>query len=401
MIPVSAESLSPRSFATIERRSPHQAVIAALAFLTVVDLFSTQAILPALSSHYRVNAAAMGTAVNTCTIGMALASLVFAQYSSRIDRRYGIALSLAILSVPTALLAWAPNLFAFAGLRFLQGLCMAAAFTLTLAHLAEVTSVGGTASAFAAYITGNVASNLLGRLMSASLADLVGLNSSFLAFAALNIAGALLAWLVIAPSERTSTGEQMPGMTEALAQVRDARLYASFAIGACILFAFVGTFTYVNFVLVRAPLSLEMMSVSLVYFVFLPSIVTTPLAGRLAERIGTREALWAGLGLALVGLVGVLVSSLPAVLAGLALVGVGTFLAQATATGYVAGVARLTRSNPAAASGLYLAAYFFGGLLGSVVLGLVFDRWGWSATVAGIALALLLAGFLARHWRSS
>ncbi len=401
MIPIPAESMNQRSFATIEDRTPRQIAIAALAFLTVVDLFSTQAILPVLTRHYGVSTAAMGNAVNTCTVGMALASLVFAQYSRWIDRRYGIALSLAILAVPTALLAWAPNLLAFAGLRFLQGLCMAGAFTLTLAHLAEMTSAGRTTSAFAAYITGNVASNLLGRLMSASLADLVGLNSSFQAFAALNIAGALLAWLVIMPSQRTRTSAQAPGMTEALAQVRDARLFASFAIGACILFAFVGTFTYVNFVLVSAPFSLEMMSVGFVYFVFLPSIVTTPLAGLLAERIGTREALWAGLGLALVGLAAMLASSLPAVLVGLALVGVGTFLAQATATGYVASIARVTRSSPAAASGLYLAAYFFGGLLGSVVLGFVFDRWGWNATVAGIALALLLAGLLARQLRSS
>jgi hypothetical protein len=40
--------------------------------------------------------------------------------------------------------------------------------------------------------------------------------------------------------------------------------------GFCILFAFIGTFTYVNFVLVRPPLSLGMMQLGFVYFVFLP-----------------------------------------------------------------------------------------------------------------------------------
>lgn len=400
MLPISAEHLSPRAVAEVASRPPHQAVVAIMAFLTVVDLFSTQAILPVLTRHYGVSAAAMGTAVNFCTVGMALASLMFAYYGRRIDRRYGIALSLAILAVPTALLAGAPDLFTFAGLRFVQGLCMAGAFTLTLAHLAEVTSVDGTNSAFAAYITGNVASNLLGRLMSASLADLVGVSSSFHVFAALNIAGALLAWFVVIPDQRARSTAQLPGMSDAMAHVRDARLSVSFAIGACILFAFVGTFTYVNFVLVGAPISLDMMSVGFVYFVFLPSVVTTPLAGRVSARIGTQQALWAGLGLALVGLSGVLTSSLPAVLLGLTLVGVGTFLAQATATGYVATIARATHESTATANGLYLAAYFFGGLLGSVILGLVFDRWGWNATVAGIALALILAGLLARHLRS-
>jgi hypothetical protein len=41
----------------------------------------------------------------------------------------------------------------------------------------------------AAYITGNVASNLFGRLMAVSAADYFGLSGSFYAFAALNLVG--------------------------------------------------------------------------------------------------------------------------------------------------------------------------------------------------------------------
>ena len=53
-------------------------------------------------------------------------------------------------------------------------------------------------------------------------------------------------------------------------------LRAAFAIGFCILFAFIGTFTYVNFVLVRAPYSVGPMGLGVVYLVFLPSVLTTP-----------------------------------------------------------------------------------------------------------------------------
>jgi YNFM family putative membrane transporter len=41
-------------------------VIALTAFLTVVDLFATQAILPSLARHYDVPPAAIGFAVNAC-----------------------------------------------------------------------------------------------------------------------------------------------------------------------------------------------------------------------------------------------------------------------------------------------------------------------------------------------
>jgi YNFM family putative membrane transporter len=47
------------------------AVIALIAFLTVVDLFATQAILPSLANAYGVPPAAIGFAVNASTISMA------------------------------------------------------------------------------------------------------------------------------------------------------------------------------------------------------------------------------------------------------------------------------------------------------------------------------------------
>ena len=126
-------------------------VISVTAFLTVVDLFATQAILPSLVQHYHASPAAMGFAVNASTMGMAVSGLVVALFSRRIDRRLGILMSLAMLAIPTALLAIAPGLGIFTLLRIVQGLFMASAFTLMLAYLGEQYSTADAASAFAAY----------------------------------------------------------------------------------------------------------------------------------------------------------------------------------------------------------------------------------------------------------
>src|SRR5215469_3147412 len=79
-------------------------VIGLTAFLTVVDLFATQAILPSLTRAYGVTPAAMGFAVNASTLGMAVAGLGVAWFS-RVDRRRGILVSLMVLAIPTTLLA--------------------------------------------------------------------------------------------------------------------------------------------------------------------------------------------------------------------------------------------------------------------------------------------------------
>ncbi|RQH13487.1 MFS transporter [Bradyrhizobium sp. RP6] len=367
-------------------------VIGLTAFLTVVDLFATQAILPSLTRHYGVTPAAMGFAVNASTFGMAVAGLVVGFFSPHIDRRTGILLSLTLLAIPTSLLASAPDLVVFTALRVAQGLCMASAFALTLAHLGEQCSATDAGGAFAAYITGNVASNLVGRLISAAVADGLGLASNFYFFAGLNLAGAVLVYFTIQRVQPMhATIPAASPLSASIAHWRNRRLRAAFGIGFCILFAFIGTFTFVNFVLVRPPLSLGMMDLGLVYFVFLPSIVTTLLAGRVAARLGTRPTIWSALAVAGLGLPLMLAPHLGAVLAGMVLVGVGTFFAQAAATGFVGQAAT---DNRGIASGTYLACYFCGGLVGTAVLGRLFDAFGWQACVAGVGVALALAALL-------
>ena len=121
--------------------------IALMALLTLVDLFATQAILPSLAAHYHVGAAAMGLAVNASTFGMAAGALAMALAGTRIDRRRGVSLALALLAVPTLLLAHAPDLATFSALRVVQGLAMSAAFALALSYLSEHCSAQAAAGA--------------------------------------------------------------------------------------------------------------------------------------------------------------------------------------------------------------------------------------------------------------
>jgi len=314
--------------------------------------------------------------------------------SRRINRRRGIIISLVCLAVPTTLLGLMPDLGVFTLLRIAQGVFMAAAFTLALAYLGEQCSAAEAAGAFAAYITGNVASNLFGRLLSAAVADHFGLAANFYALAALNLAGAVLVYASL--KRATPMSGSGPAAASPFAAWRahlaNPPLRATFAVGFSILFAFIGTFTFVNFALVRAPFALSPMALGFVYFAFLPSIVTTPVVGRAVQRLGPRRTMWSALGLAALGLPLLVVPRLAAVLVGMALVAIGTFAAQATATSFVGRVATADRG---AASGIYLACYFLGGLIGTAMLGPINDMFGWPACVAGIGAALGLGALFA------
>jgi len=373
------------------------AVIGLLSFLTLIDLFGAQALLPSLTVEFGVNAASMGFAVNASTLGMAVAGLGVAFFGRHMKRRRGIWVSLALLSIPTFLLGVVDDITLFTTLRVVQGLLMSTAFTLTMAYLAEECSGPEAAAAMAAYITGSVVANLLGRLLAAGVADLGGLSVSFWAFAVLNLMGAALASHCLGQTTaREATGPSRPPLSVWARHLADPALRAGFAIGFLILFVFIGVFTYVNYVLVATPFVLGPAQLGLVYVVFLPAVFTTPMAGWLVARSSTYRAFVVSMSVATAGLLATLSPSLPVLLLGLTAIGVGTFCAQAVATGFIG---RAAQEDRAAASGLYLASYYTGGLVGALVLGRAFTAAGWTPTVLLMIGAALMSMALAARLR--
>lgn len=360
-------------------------IVGLISFLTLIDLFGSQALLPQLIEAYDADPGLMGLAVNASTIGMATSGLVVAWFADRIDRKRGIWISLVLLSVPTFFLGLVDTVPAFMALRILQGVFMAAAFTLTLTYLSEQCDVTAAGGAMAAYITGNVASNLIGRLLAVSAADYLGLSGSFWTFAALNLVGAALAFLLIGPRDSTPPERSGPPLDAWRRHLSHHALRVSFFLGFAILFVFVGVFTYVNLYLTDT-LELDAALLGLVYLVFLPALITTPYAAHAVTRFGPQRVFQVAALVAITGVAITLVPTLTFVLTGLALIGASTFFMQAAATGFVG---RTATQNRAAANGLYLTFYYIGGLAGAFLL-------GWVNTVSGwTGVALLVAGVIA------
>ena len=165
-------------------------------------------------------------------------------------------------------------------------------------------------------------------------------------------------------------GAQSP-IRGTVAHLRNPQLRAAFGIGFCILFAFIGTFTFVNFVLVRAAAVARHDGSRSRLFRVSPSVVTTLLAGRAVARFGTRPTIWAALAVAGVGL--------PLMLSAASAGGSHRHGAGRRRHVLRAGVRHRLRGQAASdnrgiASGTYLACYFLGGMVGSAVLGQLFDR---------------------------
>src|SRR6185369_8418572 len=123
-------ALKTDSFVRSRRRNPPMTPAKTSSFATrrlavglagycaFLNLYSPQAILPMLSQEFGASAAEIATIMTASTLAVALTAPFAGTIADVLGRKTVIVTALALLVVPTLLVAWAPNLTALVGWRF-------------------------------------------------------------------------------------------------------------------------------------------------------------------------------------------------------------------------------------------------------------------------------------------
>lgn len=314
-----------------------------------------------------------------------------------LGRRRIIAISICLLTVPTALIAAAATLDQIVFYRFLQGLLLPPVFAVAVAYIGDEFPRDRIAAVTAIYTTGSILGGFSGRFIAGWVGDYGGWRAAFLVLAALNL-GAALVVIALLPRERHFVRAEglLRSLTMMARHFRDRRLVATFAVGFGVLFCFVVIFTFINFQLADSPFDFSAAELGSLFVVYLFGAVTTPLTGRLVTRFGRRRLVLGAVGSWGVGIALTAIPDLTAILVGLVIAASSGFICQAVSTGYVAFAATAARSS---AVGLYVTAYYLGGSIGAVIGGLAWHGAGWLGCVALVWLMLAIVAVLVfRFW---
>lgn len=361
---------------------------------TFLNVYCTQPLLPLLRQIFHASELEVSFTVSATIFATALTAPLIGMVAERRGRKKVIVPSLFLLTVPTALAATSTSLHALIFWRFAQGLFVPGVIAVMLAYVNEEWAGGGVGRAMSSYVTGTVLGGFLGRYISGMIATHWHWRATFVVIAVLNLIGAVVvrAWLPLAKNfVRAEDLRQV--LDHAKSHLRNPRLLANFGMGATVLFALVGCFTYANFYLAAAPFQLNSAQLGSIFFVYLLGVVITPQSGRFLDRFGFRHTTIFYCSMMITGLALTLLKSLPAVIAGLALFSSGVFVAQAAATVQTGAIAGRARSS---AAGLYVTFYYLGGSAGATLTDL-FWRWkGWPGCVILFAGVSFLSLWLAR-----
>lgn len=370
-------------------------------FTAFLDLYATQPLLPLLMRVFDASHFAVSLTVTAATVGVAISAPIVGRVADLAGRKRVIVWSSFIVAAATVLCATATSLQQFIAWRFIQGLVTPGIFAITIAYIHEEYPAWYAGRASAAYVSGTVTGGFCGRALVGLLSSSFSWETAFADLAVTNVLAAfsLAKWL---PQERTSEPRRADAGGHGRSVLRllaNGRLFATNAVGFCVLFVQVAVFTYVTFHLEAPPYLLSTAALGWLFIVYLFGAAVTPLAGKWVDIYGHRTGLTAGMAVGVLGAVMTLAAPLWAIVIGLALVGSGVFIAQATASSYIGVV---TKADRGLAVGLYSTAYYLGGTLGGSLPSLFWEQGGWLACVSlVIVVQVVTLGIAGVFWRPS
>ena len=260
---------------------PRRLAIAFSGLCTFINLYSTQPLLPRFARDFQASTAEVSLTIGASTLAVAVAAPFVGLVADVVGRKRIIAGAMALLIIPTGLVALSSSIVELVLWRFVQGLLLPPIFAVTLAYIGEEWPGEQVAGVTADYIAAGGLGGFLGRFVSGVVADHGGWRAAFWIYAGVTGISAAYVALIL-PRERNFVRAE--GLRHsarlALGHLFDPPIVATFVMGFAVLFSFVAAFTYVNFYLAAPPFELSTSALGSIFVVYLLAVVVTPMTGR-------------------------------------------------------------------------------------------------------------------------
>jgi YNFM family putative membrane transporter len=376
---------------------PRRIAVVFCAVCAFLHLYSPQAVLPLMAQEFGVGAAGAGMIITASTLAVAATAPFTGALSDLLGRKRVIVAAMVLMMVPGVMLPLSGSMNELIFWRFVQGLLLPPIFAVAIAYIGDEWPPQQATGVVGMYTSASAVAGFLGRFIPGVLIAYVGWRGGFLALAALTaVCLVIVAWLLPRERQFVRASNLAASLRQMVAHLRNPKLLATYAVGFGVLFNFIAIFTYMSFHLAGPPFHRSAAFIGAIFVVYLAGAAAATLTGKAIAAMGRRAfvlcvlAAWTG------GLLLMLLPSVAAIVAGLAIASICGVLTQASSTSFVAITAE---SGTSSAVGLYVTSFYIGGTFGGWLAGLAYETAGWSATVAlVIGMIAVMALIVATFW---
>jgi YNFM family putative membrane transporter len=370
----------------------------AAAFSTFALLYCVQPLLPELARVFRLSPTESSLALSIPTAGLGIGIMLGGSLSEISGRKSVMCGSLIASATLTIAAAVAPTWTLFLVARALAGFALSGLPAVAMAYVSEEFHPNASGLAMGLYIGGTGIGGMTGRLIAGFLTDAFSWRWALGGIGGLALFLSLMFWALL-PASRHFTAHE-PSVAELLAtakgHLRDRGLIRLYVMGFLLMGSNVSLFNYIAFRLVEPPYRLSQSAVGLIYLVYIFGVASSPWAGHIAGKRGSRAVLWVMVIIMLGGVIITLGKPLWVALVGFSVISFGFFGAHTVASAWIG---RRAGTGKALAASMYLFFYYAGASILGTATGKAWTNAGWSGVAAAIILVLAIGSVLSVRMR--
>jgi predicted MFS family arabinose efflux permease len=362
-------------------------VISAAAGMSVANVYYNQPILGLLMKSFAASTQQIALVPFLTQMGYASGILLISPLGDRLERKSLILVTMLMLAIALAFTAVMPNYAWLAFASLIVGL--SATVTQQLVPMAVMLAPPERRGKVIGTVTGGI---LLGVLLARTVSGFVSQQWSWqtmfgLASGVMVVTAAVLFFLL--PKMQPSTQVSYPKLMLSIVSLFKAHpvLRKSSMIQALVFSSFMAFWCNLTLLLEQSPAHLGSAAIGMFGIIGAVGVLAAPIAGRLADRHGSKIMVRIGVALTLIAFVVLWLGggSIASLVAGIVILDLGVQASQ------VSNQTRVYALDPAARSRLntvFMTSMFLGGALGTAVSTYLYTQFGWNG-VCGFAIAVL------------
>jgi len=345
-------------------------------FFVLASLYTVHPLMPVFIEEFDVSTSVSGLSLSLTVIGLIIGLLVNGFLSDRKGRTQFITMSLIGTVILFLIIPLFDSFLSLLILRFIQGFALSGLPVAALAYIGEEISLKGQGFATALYIASNAVGGMFGRFLTAYLVESYSWEITFYLWAAIGFVIFLITLFALPKSRffqpiHTPVKEDLKGYRQHL---KNPALVLLFGLGIILQLAFTGMWTYLPFHLQAEPYSFSLQVISYFYIAYGFGIIGSSVAGLLINKFSLHKIRMIAIFIMSIGVFITASKSVSLIAVGLGLMCLGFFIAHSLT---VFSVNVMATHHKGIASSLYLAAYYVGVSMGSIVLAPVWENARW------------------------
>lgn len=378
------------------------------------DLVVLGAVIPTLSATGALGFtdSSLTTASTIGLVGVGIGALAIGPLTDRYGRRTSLISCIAVFSVLTVAVAFAPNVATFVVLRFLAGLGLGACLPTALAYMTEHARTGRGGSAVTRMMTGYHVGAVLTALLALWVIDAWGWEAMFVIGGVAGLLTLPLMWARLPESQTylDAVGDRTAGTRAPVTRSLDVARppYLRVSIGLCVasfmgLLLVYGLNTWLPKIMGEAGYSIKA-GTGLLLILNVGAVIGLLVAGSISDQRGNKPTVlaWFGLASVFLALLSIRMDSTALVYVAVMLAGVFVFSAQVLVYAFVGHLypAQIRGTALGMAAGVGRVGAIVGPFLGGalVTAGLAYP-WGFYAFAIAAVLAVAALATVPAHLR--